>query len=84
MSTECKLKNKENYKRYKKYYTEYNILNRERIRERNQKKKEHIKKVKGQWYLNNKESISNIHKQYPPAPFGGHQAARNIPSDLQF
>ena len=41
MSTEWKLKNKENYKRYKKYYTEYNILNRERIRERNQEKKEY-------------------------------------------
>ena len=33
-------------------------------RERNQKKKEHIKKVKGQWYLNNKESIQRQQKMY--------------------
>jgi len=64
MSIELKLKYKENYKRYKKYYTEYNILNRERIRERNQKKKEHIKNVKRKWYLNNKESIQRQQKMY--------------------
>jgi hypothetical protein len=64
MSIELKLKYKENYKRYKKYYTGYNILNRERIRERNQKKKEHIKNVKRKWYLNNKESIQRQQKMY--------------------
>ena len=64
MSIELKLKYKENYKRYKKYYTEYNILNRERIRERNQKKKDHIKNVKRKWYLNNKESIQRQQKMY--------------------
>ena len=64
ISIELKLKNKENYKRYKKYYTEYNILNRERIRERNQKKKEHIKNVKRKWYLNNKEAIQRQQKMY--------------------
>ena len=64
MSTEGILKNKGNYKRYKKYYAEYNILNRERIRERNQKKKEHIKNVKRKWYLNNKEAIQRQQKMY--------------------
>ena len=64
MSTEEILKNKKNYKRYKKYYAEYNILNRERIRERNQKKKEHIKNVKRKWYLKNKEAIQRQQKMY--------------------
>ena len=61
MSIEWILKNKEHLK---KYYKEYNIKNRERIRERNQKKKEHIKNVKRKWYLKNKESISHQQKTY--------------------
>ena len=53
-----------NYLKYIDYYTQYNILNRDRIRKRNKKKKEHIKKVKRAWYLKNKKSIALKQKIY--------------------
>jgi len=56
--------NRENYLKYKDYYTQYNILNRDRIRERNKKKKDHIKKVKQKWYLKNKTRIKKQQKEY--------------------
>ena len=49
----------ENYLKYIDYYTQYNVLNRDRIRKRNQKKKEHIKKIKRKWYLKNKRKVKN-------------------------
>ena len=49
----------ENYLKYIDYYTQYNVLNRDRIRKRNQKKKEHIKKIKRKWYLKNKRKVEN-------------------------
>tara|TARA_R110002074_G_scaffold32708_2_gene91248 strand:+ start:7 stop:192 length:186 start_codon:yes stop_codon:yes gene_type:complete len=52
--------NKEKKKIYDK---KYNILNRERIRERNKKKKEHIKEVKRKWYLKNKKRIQKQRKE---------------------
>ena len=49
----------EHYLKYIDYYTQYNVLNRDRIRKRNQKKKEHIKKIKRKWYLKNKKKVEN-------------------------
>ena len=49
----------EHYLKYIDYYTQYNVLNRDRIRKRNQKKKEHIKKIKRKWYLKNKRKVKN-------------------------
>ena len=54
------ISNKEKKKIYDK---KYNILNRERIRERNKKKKEHIKEVKRKWYLKNKKRIQKQRKE---------------------
>ena len=54
----------ENYLKYIDYYTQYNVLNRDRIKKRNQKKKEHIKKIKRAWYLKNKKTIALKQKIY--------------------
>ena len=54
----------ENYLKYIDYYTQYNVLNRDRIKKRNQKKKEHIKKIKRAWYLKNKKTIALKQKMY--------------------
>ena len=54
----------ERYLKYIDYYTQYNVLNRERIKKRNQKKKEHIKKIKRAWYLKNKKTIALKRKMY--------------------
>ena len=51
--------NRKHYLKYIDYYTQYNVLNRDRIRKRNQKKKEHIKKIKRKWYLKNKRKVEN-------------------------
>ena len=51
--------NRKHYLKYIDYYTQYNVLNRDRIRKRNQKKKEHIKKIKRKWYLKNKGKVEN-------------------------
>jgi hypothetical protein len=53
------LNNRKHYLKYIDYYTQYNVLNRDRIRKRNQKKKEHIKKIKRKWYLKNKRNVEN-------------------------
>jgi len=53
------LNNRKHYLKYIDYYTQYNVLNRDRIRKRNQKKKEHIKKIKRKWYLKNKRKVEN-------------------------
>jgi len=53
------LNNHKHYLKYIDYYTQYNVLNRDRIRKRNQKKKEHIKKIKRKWYLKNKRKVEN-------------------------
>ena len=52
------------YLKYIDYYTQYNVLNRDRIKKRNQKKKEHIKKIKRAWYLKNKKTIALKQKMY--------------------
>ena len=54
----------EHYLKYIDYYTQYNVLNRDRIKKRNQKKKEHIKKIKRAWYLKNKKTIALKQKMY--------------------
>ena len=54
----------EHYLKYIDYYTQYNVLNRDRIKKRNQKKKEHIKKIKRAWYLKNKKTIALKRKIY--------------------
>ena len=58
------LNNHKHYLKYIDYYTKYNVLNRDRIRKRNKKKKEHIKKVKRAWYFKNKKSIALKQKIY--------------------
>jgi len=52
------------YLKYIDYYTQYNVLNRDRIKKRNKKKKEHIKKIKRAWYLKNKKTIALKQKMY--------------------
>ena len=54
----------EHYLKYIDYYTQYNVLNRDRIKKRNKKKKEHIKKIKRAWYLKNKKTIALKQKMY--------------------
>ena len=54
----------EHYLKYIDYYTQYNVLNRDRIKKRNEKKKEHIKKIKRAWYLKNKKTIALKQKMY--------------------
>ena len=58
------LNNHKHYLKYIDYYTQYNVLNRDRIKKRNEKKKEHIKKIKRAWYLKNKKTIALKQKMY--------------------